>query len=112
MEFYNILFNKIPENTVLFANWIHIAQISMMLAPNSNFKINSVEIIPGVKAVDISYKDKKIFIIECYALSDVEKIYKFAKIIYPNTCFISIIGKGQVNELELDIPQEIDWWSS
>jgi hypothetical protein len=112
MEFYNILFNKIPEDTVLFANWIHIAQISMMLAPNSNFKINSVEIIPGVKAVDISYKDKKIFIIECYALSDVEKIYKFAKIIYPNTCFISIIGKGQVNELELDIPQEIDWWSS
>ncbi len=112
--FFKNLVDSAPTNTVILGKWVHLSEISMILSDEKGLGFERVKITPAIKTLEITYRSKKIYLVECYRADQAGSLVQKIKAAHPEYRFFSLInGPGaEINDLHIDIPESINMWSS
>jgi hypothetical protein len=101
------------EPVVFFGEWVHVAQIAAIVADDPEVTVGWVRLSPGVRALSIRTATLNLSIVETndasvvanavHALRQTNRAFRFVSIVDP---------PNGPNELNVDIPSEIYWWSA
>jgi hypothetical protein len=111
MQFFQALLSKVPTQTVIFGEWIHIAQMSMLMSGKPRGKFASGKIAASVKALVFTYEGRKIYLVEAYDDAAVRRAVAMAGELQSKFHFLSLLPGSTVNDLGIVVPREIGWWS-
>jgi len=112
MQFFPTLLSRVPTQTVVFGQWIHIAQICLLVSSERNLKFAATELVPSIRAIVVSYQGCEIYLVETYSDADVQHSIATAKDLRPQIYFLSLLPGSVINDLSIFIPSEIGWWSA
>lgn len=112
LKFFKNLRNESTNNTIIIGNWIHIAQMSMILSEEPDMVVAKEEnLIPGKMILRYDCPDKTFYLIESY---NMKEAYDIAKLINKNQySILTIINQSQdINDLGIYIPKQLYWWNA
>jgi hypothetical protein len=111
MKFFPKVLAGAPTQTVIFGNWIHIAQMSLLMSSEPRARFAFVEIAPSIRALFFSFREREIYLIEAYEHADVQHSVAIVGKFKPQLRFFSLLPGSEVNDLGIAVPREIGWWS-
>jgi hypothetical protein len=98
---------------VLFASWVHAAQIASLLVNDPAVRLEQVVLPGNVRASALRRPGLELYLVETYDASFVTAaVSEFRRRRERLACLSLVEGATSVNDLGLAIPKEIYWWSA
>lgn len=112
LPFYERLLTQARTNTIVFGNWIHIAEMSMLIANDEGVSFRATEIGEGLQVKEVKYRGKTIYLVEVYETEELQRMIRRLKNSTSKYWCVSLLKEHWPNDLDVAIPDELNWWTS
>jgi hypothetical protein len=110
-EFLPRMWSQLPPDTVVFGQWVHIAQLSMLMSHDPDLRFESTELAPSIHAFAVTYQGRNAYLIEAYDDDQIRPMVEQVRAAHPTLRFFSLVSDHPVDVLDIPIPSELLWWS-
>ena len=114
LPFFSELVLHVPSNTTIFGQWIHIAQITMLLSDRNDLEFKKVKMSGVTRALKLSYGGKEIYLVEAYNAKIVGGIVEELRGTAKGFHFISLLSDDLYGDDVIVIrkPEQLLWWNA
>ena len=110
---YEKVFKGRTGPVLIFGNWIHIAEAMAFLSRYPNLKEETVFTPDNIKMLRFFGRDMDVFLVETNSKLVTTAVFRWAKSMDHTIRCISFVSENEeINDFDIEIPQEVFWWNS
>jgi hypothetical protein len=114
LPFFSDLVLHVPSNTIIFGQWVHIAQITMLLSDRKDLEFKKVKMSGVTGALRLTYGGKEMYLVEAYNAKIVGEIVEELHGAGKKFRFISLLSDDLHGDDVIVIrkPKQLLWWNA